>query len=122
MVELPELLNELIKCWEHVIAYFADSRSGIHANAFVVDSVEYELSNDRSMCGRLKLLSIVVSDCEYFCYYLVFDFYDSVSVHVIFIDQFCGGGCCNVIFVNNVLTEFLCFSCYNLSKNCFCYC
>ena len=63
MVELPELLNELIKCWEHVIAYLADSRSGIHANAFVVDSVEYELSNDRSMCGRLKLLSIVVSDC-----------------------------------------------------------
>ena len=62
MVELPELLDELIANWDAVVAYLADSRSGIRSNAFVVGSVEYELSNDRSICGRLKILSIIVSD------------------------------------------------------------
>ena len=63
LADLPDLVKELITNWNNITAFFADSRAALHTTSFVSDSVENQLSSDRSVCGRLRMLAIVVSEC-----------------------------------------------------------
>ena len=65
MADIPELVKEVIDNWANIVGFFADSRAALSTTSFVSDSLESELSSDHAMCGHLKMLSIVVSECMF---------------------------------------------------------